>query len=265
VVLTKGTHDIKLVWVNAPKDYAGNSSASVQIGDVTLRNVCDTNKDGIVTQLDVSYAAGVKDRLDMLDFVKTNHIDTADADFVKNTFSDWLVKYDKNGNNNGKIERSEVTDPADLALFDKVNMSNAVNVCLKRNIADDGVFDQEDVDLVEKMVTSIYQTSRLQGADIASRNGTTLVYKPDGVVDEADIEAATNLLNSFVDVTGDGVVNDDDTQMITDLIDFNRYAVTPNEILKADINGDGLVNDADRELLEKISGYSILMISTATA
>ncbi|MDD5422053.1 MAG: dockerin type I domain-containing protein, partial [Candidatus Omnitrophica bacterium] len=139
-----------------------------------------------------------------------------------------------------------------LELFDKINMTTRLDQYLKGTSAtDDQTLSKVDVDTMDTMVLSIYQTSRLQGADIAGKVGGTLQYKPDGIVDAADIEAAMNLLQSFVDVTGDGVVNDNDTIMIQDIVDFNRLAVTPDERNRADVNGDGLVNAKDHDLLQK--------------
>ncbi|MFA6610466.1 MAG: dockerin type I domain-containing protein, partial [Candidatus Omnitrophota bacterium] len=262
IILTKGLHEIKFVWVNAPED----GTASVQIGDIFLRNVCDADNDGSVDNEDWSQAVSVQKRTEMLDIsgelntdgvtykAKDNHIDIYDKNYMKKVFTDWVRDYDgKNGGTkDGVIKRSELGGDIELnAIFDKVNMSHKLNIVLDNPVADDDTLDQNDLDLMEKMVLSIYQTSRLQGADIAGSKTGSLEYVPDGIVDQFDVDAATNLLNSFVDVSGDGTINDNDRQMIRDLIDFNRYSVTAGERMKADVNRDGFVNEKDRELLKK--------------
>ncbi|MGD2278462.1 MAG: dockerin type I domain-containing protein [Candidatus Omnitrophota bacterium] len=244
--------------MNAPEDQdTGDPTYSVQVGEVRMMNTRDVDSSGAVTASDYTTVSGTYYGLqkidlagrpdeetgifDAADSLSNGHVDIYDVDFLKAQ----IEKYDQNGDLQLYRTEGGITN----AEFDRLNMSH---VLAEEGQMDDNLINKDDVDMLEEIVLSIYQVDRLMQSDIAGYEPDgSIDFEPDGLITQADVEAAELLFQEYVDINRDGVVDDLDEDFILNIIKYNLYAVSEYEKHLADVNGDGVVDDLDEEMLQK--------------
>ncbi|MBF0216763.1 MAG: hypothetical protein HQL30_07210 [Candidatus Omnitrophica bacterium] len=147
------------------------------------------------------------------------------------------------------IEKADINADGELNINDIIDLSSMMN-----NFADlngDRKLNGADLTRMENILYFASLNISMQDIDQADISGPNGV--PDGRVDSWDLNAMSDSLEYYKDVTGNGVVDEEDIAIVRQLKTLGLSTV---DISAADIDNNGIVNSADIDMLERVLAFS---------
>ncbi|MGB2601654.1 MAG: dockerin type I domain-containing protein, partial [Candidatus Omnitrophota bacterium] len=159
----------------------------------------------------------------------------------------YVVDYDGNG----------IIDQKDVELLQIVvdNFSNA-------DVNGDTLTNADDIARLDSILTMLYKVKQLNPSEIVKvdlvgkYNPITDEYaRPDGIIDENDLEKSMEILNGLYAAGPDGIIDPDEAGGVwSDLSSLFRVGVESETLDDADLNSDGKIDADDVTMFINKSG-----------